>query len=254
MSEKLFRLFHISDLHIHKNPADNSAVEKSIKLIAEKYQNHKIIITGDITDDGSALQMEEAKRILKPIADRIYLCAGNHDYGYLGLCYQEVALNRFLSMTRDLGVCLYACKGIAFKIDVDANLMLISADSNRQSDKYFGLNDFACGEFGASQLACLSNLLAMPQYRGYNKILFFHHHPIYHTDPTMRLLDADKLIDVIRQKVEVILFGHKHEMASWKYEISGVRAFAAPALCESPLAWEITTDGHKIAINEREIY
>lgn len=248
------RFLHVSDLHIHKNATDNLAVEKAINLIAEKYPNHKIIVTGDITDDGSALQMEEAKRILKPIAERIYLCAGNHDYGYLGLCYQEASLNRFLRMTKDLGVSLCACKGIAFKIDVDANLMLISADSNRQSDKYFGLNDFACGEFGAAQLACLSNLLAMPQYRQYNKILYFHHHPIYHTDPTTRLIDAEKLIEIIRKKVDVILFGHQHEMASWKYEISGVRAFSAPALFESALAWEITTDGNKIAINEREIY
>jgi hypothetical protein len=52
----------------------------------------------------------------------------------------------------------------------------------------------------------------LPDILGLNSItiLFFHHHPWLHTDPLMKLIDSEELMRIVRGKVDLILFGHKH--------------------------------------------
>ncbi len=90
--------------------------------------------------------------------------------------------------------------------------MLIGLDTNLETNHPF---DFACGEVGDTQLESLSYVMDTPMIPEMKKIVFFHHHPFTHRDPFMELTDASRLARVLYQKANVVLFGHKHEMAKW---------------------------------------
>lgn len=46
------RFIHLSDLHFHCNPQDNTAIITTLDVIKERYPTHYVILTGDIVDDG----------------------------------------------------------------------------------------------------------------------------------------------------------------------------------------------------------
>lgn len=87
--------------------------------------------------------------------------------------------------------------------------MFIGLDSNLETASPF---DFACGAIGKNQRTALAELLHDSSSREMKKILFFHHHPFLRNDPFMEMKDASKLARVIYGKVNVVMFGHKHEM------------------------------------------
>ena len=76
--------------------------------------------------------------------------------------------------------------------------------------------DFSCGEVGEKQLNALENILGNPSTYDFKKILFFHHHPFMHNNPFMELNDAVDLFRMVYQKIDLMLFGHKHESIRWK--------------------------------------
>jgi hypothetical protein len=97
--------------------------------------------------------------------------------------------------------------------------MLIAMDTNLETEHPF---DFACGEAGSSQLAALETILNTPTANDLIKILFFHHHPFMHNNPFMELKDARALMRCIYLKVDLLLFGHKHESRMWR-NYGGIR-------------------------------
>ena len=91
--------------------------------------------------------------------------------------------------------------------------MFIALDTNLETDNPF---DFACGKVGEIQLNALSSILANPTTPEMKKVLFFHHHPFMHNNPFMELKDAQELARIIYNKVDIVLFGHKHVMMKWE--------------------------------------
>jgi hypothetical protein len=95
--------------------------------------------------------------------------------------------------------------------DKNDRVMLIALDTNLETGHPF---DFACGEVGDVQLAALNTILATTA--NMVKVLFFHHHLFIHNNPFMELKDASDLMRVIFNRVDVILFGHKHVSKKWE--------------------------------------
>lgn len=212
------KFLHLSDLHIHSNNRDNVEVISMLKFISEHYPDHRLIITGDITDDGAVEQYKKAKELLKPFLDKIFICPGNHDFGAAGDFYSYERAIRF-----DENLAKPLNQGGTFKGDSTpvvnvlrdgtTEIMLIALDSNLETQDLF---DFACGEIGESQLSSLHTLLASPQSQGMLKVLFFHHHPFIINDPFMELKDAQALARTVYGRIDLIFFGHKHEMNQWE--------------------------------------
>ncbi|UCE08296.1 MAG: hypothetical protein JSW07_09855, partial [bacterium] len=100
-------------------------------------------------------------------------------------------------------------------------VMLIALDTNLETDHPF---DFACGELGDKQLSTLNTILATTD--NMIKLLFFHHHPFIHNNPFMELKDAFELMRVIFNRVDVVLFGHKHVSKQWE-NMGGIDYFLA---------------------------
>ena len=209
------KFLHLSDLHIHTDGCSNIEVQNTLEYIDTFYPDHKLIITGDITDDGSSDQYEKAFALLKRFMGRIFICPGNHDFGAAGNLYSRERALRFDELAKQLN------QGGTFTGDNtpvvnifredSSNIMLIALDSNLETESPF---DFACGKIGKYQLRCLQVILDTNP--NLIKVLFFHHHPFAYIDnPFLELKDARELAKVVFNKVNVMLFGHQHVMGQW---------------------------------------
>lgn len=211
------KFLHLSDLHIHTCDCDNSDVTSTLRFIEKTYPDHLLIITGDITDDGTEAQYENARSLLAPFKEKIFICPGNHDFGEAGNVYRRDCALHFDTLAEELrqgGVFKGAAKPVVNRIQEDkTEVMLIALDSNLETQSIF---DFACGEIGKQQLNDLNELLTSESGNGAVKVLFFHHHPFMFNDPFMELRDAKDLAKIIYGKIDLVLFGHKHEAGQWQ--------------------------------------
>ena len=206
---------HISDLHLHTHNEDNQKSIELLKRIKKDYPGHHLIITGDITDDGHKDQYENAIRLVN---HKAFICPGNHDYGIAGNfydSYREALFNEYLHFERSV-----ICDGV----------LLIALDSNLKTPEPW---DFAGGEIGVEQLrwlsATLTNAPPIP------RIVYMHHHPFMHGHPFMELKDARGLMRILYNRVDLLLFGHKHEEAYWK-DTCGIKQIHASG--NPPSFWE----------------
>jgi hypothetical protein len=103
--------------------------------------------------------------------------------------------------------------------------------------------DFSSGEIGTEQLAQLDKILGDPLYSDCRKIVCLHHRP-YGKDflvSTMELKDKDKLVKVIKGRVDVLAFGHqggqlKYNMTNrqWHMVAKGLPASRLKTRAQAP--------------------
>lgn len=92
-----FTLIHLSDLHIRSRRGksnlydeelsqSNEKAEALVSEISRRYHDAHVVITGDITDNGTSESVDAAKDLLKPWLrpERLSIVPGNHDCGTLG--------------------------------------------------------------------------------------------------------------------------------------------------------------------------
>jgi 3',5'-cyclic AMP phosphodiesterase CpdA len=246
------KFIHVSDLHFHRDRRDNEDADTLLETILKKYSEHVLIITGDIADDGHKLQFSNAFEALNPFKGRVFIAPGNHDFGAAGNFYsRERALlfDEMLSRPLEQGGTFTGDSTPVVNIigDGENPIMLIALDTNLETDHPF---DFACGEVGTGQLSVLNRLLSNPLSADQIKILFFHHHPFMHCNPFMELKDASDLMRVIYQKVDVLLFGHKHVSGKWE-NCNGIQyVLASDNSPGKDWAREITVEKKKITVQD----
>lgn len=238
------KFIHLSDLHIHTHESDNADVISTLNFVSEKYLNHRLIVTGDIADDGTVAQFENAYALLQPFKGKIFICPGNHDFGAAGNFYSHERALRF-----DLILAEQLNQGGTFRGDStpvvnvlrdgSTEIILIALDSNLETDHPF---DFACGEIGESQLSALNTILEGAPSAGAVKVLFLHHHPFMVNDPFMQLKDAKTLARTVYGRVDLVLFGHKHEMKQWEKRWGTKHILASDNSPGKQFAKEITID------------
>ncbi|MEW6657441.1 MAG: metallophosphoesterase [Thermodesulfobacteriota bacterium] len=212
------KFIHLSDLHFHMHEEDNIQATATLEYIQGHYPRHNLIITGDIADDGHEEQFHRAFEALAPFQGRIFICPGNHDFGAAGNFYSRERAERFdqlLSLPLKQGGTFTGDQTPVVNLlrEGDLKIMLIALDTNRETEHPF---DFACGEVGERQLRFLDTILSDPFSQAFKRVLFFHHHPFIHHDPLMELTDARQLMRTIYNRVDLVLFGHKHVMGRWE--------------------------------------
>jgi 3',5'-cyclic AMP phosphodiesterase CpdA len=199
---------------------------------------------------GSAAQFENAHALLEPFKSRIFFCPGNHDFGAAGNFYsaeRAVRFDDFLAKPLNQGGTFKGDSTPVVNVlrDGGTEIMLIALDSNLETEHPF---DFACGEIGELQLRALDTILSTIPGAGTVKVLFFHHHPFMVNDPFMELKDAKALANVVYGRVDLILFGHKHEMMDWKKRWGTKYILASDNSPGKDFAKEITIDGTGISV------
>ena len=224
------KIVHLSDLHLTK---DDSALENQMatqirEAILYKYQNDKvkILITGDITDNGDKAEYNKAIEILSPLNEgdfKLIICPGNHDYGKNGIHYRDKARNLFLdkiekellknSEVEETMEKLYP-KVTPFPED---KVVFFGVDSTegRLEENAFRIEILAAeGEVGEEQRDQLASMLTDSTYAGFTKVVYLHNHP-WSVIPRHRLLDAPEFREVISEKTDILLFGHVHTSKMW---------------------------------------
>lgn len=234
----MIKFLHISDLHIHRS--GNSAVAKVLTFIRKNYQDHRLIVTGDVTDNGSAKEYLEAKRLLA-MFPYYYACPGNHDYGFKGNYYSKSAARRFDSF---FGTSYYGWNRP--KIDYieqdGTKVVLIGLDSNLETKHPF---DFAQGKIGLWQRFWLGQ--ALRKYANAAKIVYFHHH-LFWTNPLLTLKDKQKVMRLLYGQAEVVCFGHQHHSEIWEAAEKPWFILSAGKLAEQATAREITIEEGSVKI------
>lgn len=250
----MIKFLHLSDLHFHRDPNDNAAAERMFRFVREKHQDHHLLVTGDITDDGHPEQYDNAFNALAPWKGRAFIAPGNHDYGAAGNFYGRERARRFDRLCDDLKQGGHFAADNEPLVNIvksgDTQVMLIALDTNLETDHPF---DFACGQVGEKQLRALDVLLNGNAARSYVKILFFHHHPFVHNDPFMEIKDARELWRTVYGRVDVMAFGHKH-VSDMKVGYGGMRyVLAADNAPGKAMAREITVKGGDVSVVEVSI-
>ena len=222
------KLIHLSDLHFKSLLKQNIEILEMFDFIKRNYNDHYLIITGDITDDGEEIQYDNAYDVLKNFTGRIFICPGNHDFGTRGSQYSRhkaklfdqklsIPLNQNDFFFGDDNPVINRIKKGPVKV------LLIAIDSNLETSNTF---DFACGEVGIYQLEYLDKFLAEKSTGKHTIIIFMHHHPFIYNNPFMKLKDADVFMRTIQDRADILLFGHDHKSDIWhnKYGLKYILA------------------------------
>lgn len=221
------KFLHISDLHFHGDNAANAQALRALQAVANEYPSHHVVITGDITDDGSPAQLRNAAEALRPLRGRLSMCPGNHDCGPMGNFFRATCARDFdeiLCAELDVdGYFRFKQPVTHVRAGADTRVLLVGLNSNLETTHPF---DFARGEIGRAQLDALDVLLTAPSSVGCVKIIYLHHHPFVRDDPFVQLADAEALMRVLYQRADVLLFGHRHVSGLWENR-SGVRLISA---------------------------
>ncbi|MEZ4449597.1 MAG: metallophosphoesterase [Nannocystaceae bacterium] len=221
------KFLHLSDLHFHGADDQNKEALRLLEYVRATYPGHRLIITGDLADDGDPGQFRRVVEALRPFKGRLHLVPGNHDYGRVGNLFRPECVRDF-----DEIVCKELEIGGAFGekrplvhalVDGSTKVLLIGLNSSLYTTHPF---DFACGEIGAAQLQELDAILGAPTSRHFVKVVYFHHHPFIRANPFLQLKDAEALMRTIYMRADALLFGHRHESSQW-LEFGGVQAILA---------------------------
>jgi 3',5'-cyclic AMP phosphodiesterase CpdA len=233
------KILHLSDLHIGGEdnllgPASSEgspctgrceAIVDNIIANCRPASDYVIVITGDVTDGGSAAvsariqqQYEEAARLIDRLRSSgftVLPVPGNHDYGCMGThpkkkygqLFREKVLFNYQGTFPVLGSA--DAPGL---IDGVAFIGLDSMEAAISRDYYFG----AQGKLGNPQLKRLGDMLDSEEVRNASaRVVYLHHHP-FDPQPNMELHDAEAFKRALSgRNVNILLFGHNHN--GWKW-------------------------------------
>jgi 3',5'-cyclic AMP phosphodiesterase CpdA len=189
-----------------------------------------IVHTGDLNDSSKTEAMQQSRALLDPLADkgwRILLVPGNHDCGD-ALHVDPACAQRFKD---HFSTYIFGKQPKQFPVlTMTDDCALIGLDSNA-GEMGFWERWMAEGNLGESQIGALNALLDQPEVRQRKVIVYLHHHPFFdafavradvgdkgllshlfnwNTRRFRRLKDAYSLMQCIRDRVDILLFGHQH--------------------------------------------
>ena len=214
-------LAHVSDTHLRhpddplvRGVVDSRAplAELLAGLVLSGHNPEALVLTGDLSDDGTAESYRELKALVEPVADRlgakVIWVNGNHDdratfrHELLGEPSSADPINQ---------------------VHLLGGLRVICLDSTVPGEAY--------GKVAQASLEWLADQLAVPAPEG--TILALHHAPlpvVQDLAATWELLDQPSLASVLAGRgVRSILGGHFHQSGSGLF--AGIPVSAATSTC-----------------------
>lgn len=207
------RILHISDIHLTEQgvPIWGVNTMEHFHKLVDGIKAHPnidaIIISGDLSNDGTRWTYEYADGAFSQLGVPTYLCMGNHD--------NFVSLNKHTQYCKNVRELQIDDWGILF-----LNSVIPDAD-NPEKNK-------ARGEIDIEQLSLIKN--TSPKYK--NVVLVLHHPPV-ETGGWLdrRILENRKeLVECIEEcgNIRLVMYGHIHCYTN--YVQSGVLYTSAPAV------------------------
>lgn len=215
------KVFHISDLHIRSDMKHNYQVEMKLYNLAKNLGPvDMVVLTGDVTDDGTSVQYANALRLLTPFTSRIVIVPGNHDYSTAGLNYKRECAKRFKVFAELLN----------FPRNEFYDLRILPIDSNIKTTTPF---DFARGNVGWWNRRAIKKFGIQCKKDKKVSLVCLHHTP-FEEHWTLELKDAEKLIRACEGYVDYVLVGHEHRERIVSFNRQGTQKgtvyYSAPSL------------------------
>jgi Icc protein len=210
MPNKTLRIIQISDLHISADPEKKyhgahpyQNLRKIIQHI-KKLQPQFLILTGDISDDGSQHSYELVGQSLAELTMPKYAIPGNHD--------NPEQMQKTLPLF-----------DIQLEKEINLNekwhILLLSSYKKAQ----------IWGYLSESELEFLKNKAAALQQKSI--FIFLHHHPVLMHSwlDKYTLKNSENFLNIINNypNIKVIGFGHVHQ--AFDQTLSGLQYLAAPS-------------------------
>lgn len=267
------KFVHISDLHVGEHATRNALVEQLVDKISKHYRSWQekplVLITGDFVHDGEQAQFQQAEKMLFKLHNdgfKILMCPGNHDYGKQGLDDDYNSRYHYNQ---------FALKLTTRQSDYDSGFQNVNNGQwnyplvNKFGDDYFigldtmqgvfGLSWYyrlwarftAAGWLGDSQLTKLEQAISKirQQNANANIVLYMHHHPFVFNFRfrVMQLHDRQRLHGMIKDQVNILLFGHNHvekrlHEQQRQYGIGVVQVFGTSTHDRNTPFYEIDTE------------
>ena len=228
------KIIHISDLQYQASTTKdriNIFINKIIDHYASISEKPLIIYTGDLVEDALESEMIEHKAQLKKLTDagfEMLICPGNHDQkknGYNARLNDD-NLTMFSNIFSDL-----LPQGKHFYNEDRNDLLSWPLIHQYGSFFFIGLNSnegmhnnfSACGKIERKQRMALNQALKDIEYADSNAVIvvYLHHEPFKYTIDTgipgpfdyqfMKLKKRQKLLGILKGRVNVLLFGHYHK-------------------------------------------
>ncbi len=225
------KLIHLSDTHVGRdhNAQRLQSLLDDIESLGDPAQ-YLIVHTGDLNDRGSLDAMQQSRALLDPMVEkgwRILLVPGNHDCGD-ALHVDPGCAAQF----RDhFSSYIFGRQPKQYPVlTLIGDCALIGLDSN-EAEMGWWERWAAEGYLGEAQLTALNTLLDRPEVRQRKVVVYLHHHPFFdafavradvgdkgflshlfgwNTRRFRRLKDAYSLLQCIRDRADILLFGHQH--------------------------------------------
>ncbi len=246
------RIIHLSDFHVGKSPAER----KNLTIIVNTILNHDwsgnkpvILITGDLVNDGDKKQFYNVRNTLNPLYENNFIILpvpGNHDYGWKGNHAEKKRFKHFKSA-------FYFKENISYPQVKEINGHTFIGLNSMKAETGFFDGLLADGELGGKQIHNLSGVLKKCINRSPEEkvILFIHHHPFLYPDESEIgtlfektghwLKDGEELMDTIKGRVDILLFGHEHRHLNFSNsDISS--NYAIPVILSAGNATEISPE------------
>jgi 3',5'-cyclic AMP phosphodiesterase CpdA len=281
----MFRLAHLSDLHIGPLPKpavrdllnkrltgflnwqrgrrehhSMAVLDRLLLDIAKAAPDH-VAVTGDLINIGLAAEYPPARAILWRIGepDQVSFVPGNHD-AYMRQTVPQIVLQWrpwFLGDGVDEAEGGYAFPYLRRR----GNVALIGVNSGVPSPAFF-----ATGLVGARQIAALEDLLVEAKAEGLARVVMIHHPP-FDIGFQKRLNDFDAVAAALaRHGADLVLHGHTHKGTTHQLKgpsaqipVVGVPSASARADgTGEPAAWNLVTiDGEpgdwRVTVEKREV-
>lgn len=237
-------IIHISDTHI----GSGNAAERFGRVIDDIHRHIErndgdwvVVHTGDLIDREAPTESSAGLALLQRLSEGaqrrlpVLLVPGNHDYGWSW----HIDRSRAAQFRATFAHYLFGDQPAQFPtVRTVGDCVFIGLDSSAAE---FGIlkGFFAEGELGEAQLNRLNDILDDPSLQSLTKVVFLHHHPFidsYSVRPDwgdrnflakayqwygrsrLRLKDANSLLQILRDRIDLMLFGHKHYGLDHRFE------------------------------------
>lgn len=202
------RFLHITDTHL-SSVENNNTFEKIIDYINlnnKKLNIDQIIVTGDISDDGSTESYQKFFREIKKLNLSYNILHGNHD-NYI----------KMMEISSKNGV------DIGFEFITRNGWVIVSLDTVVEGEDY--------GSVSKNELEKL--IEKINKYKNYKIALFMHHHIFAVGTPIVdacKLVNSGELLQSINgSSIKFIGTGHAHTL--FQRRENGILISVAPAVC-----------------------
>lgn len=225
MAKKL--LIHLSDLHIGLSMDESNRTSQAFQEIARRYPGVPVIITGDLTDSAKLKEFTTAREFLNELAETnpILSVPGNHDYAWKG---NILRVSGWEDWVEHLGTPLgwggqdtdwmgvdHEVKGVdGLGVWKNGPIVYFGVDSGDPMDMQLSARGHISQELADALRKSLN------AYKGKTRVVMLHHHP-FSEGLFTKLRGSKLLLDAVRDRCELLLFGHGREYGIW-WESNGV--------------------------------